>query len=428
VRIAIIGSGVSGLVAAHALHRRHEVTVFEADTRIGGHSHTVDVELPGERHAVDTGFIVYNERTYPSFTRLLEGLGVESQPSDMSFSVACDRTGLEWASRGLGAVFAQRRNLARPGFLGMLREVLRFNRESRSLLEAAEEKVSLGDWLCGGGYSTRFVEHYVIPVGAAIWSADPTTFLRFPAATFVRFFHNHGLLERSPALQWRVVRGGSRRYVDALAGPFRERIRTACPVRRLRRLPAGAGVELASDCGLERFDRVVVAVHSDQALRMLADPSPAERQVLGAVRYQRNEVLLHTDASLLPRTRRAWASWNYRIPKERSGRAFVTYHMNRLQGLRSREQLLVTLNGGDRVDPRRVLGHFTYHHPVFDADAIAAQKHHDAIDGVNATHYCGAWWGNGFHEDGVKSALVVARKLAQSPLRGAMAARRGEES
>lgn len=428
MRIAIIGSGVSGLVAAYLLHSRHEITVFEADARIGGHTHTVDVDFPGERHAVDTGFIVYNEQTYPVFTRLLARLGVETQPSDMSFSVACERTGLEWASHGLGAIFAQRRNLLRPAFLGMLREVLRFNRESRALLEASEEKVSLGDWLCGAGYSAQFVEHYVIPMGAAIWSADPATFLDFPAATFVRFFHNHGLLERSPGVQWRVVRGGSRRYVEALVAPFRERIRTACPVRCLRRLPAGAGVEIATPHGWERFDRVVVSAHSDQALRLLADPSPAERKVLGAVGYQRNEALLHTDASLLPRTRRAWASWNYRIPQERRGRVFVTYHMNRLQGLRSRHELLLTLNGGDRVDPGRVLGSFTYHHPVFDGDAIAAQKHHEAIDGVNATHYCGAWWGYGFHEDGVKSALRVARKLGAAPLDAGVAASREEEA
>jgi predicted NAD/FAD-binding protein len=413
MKIAIVGAGVSGLVCAHLLHRRHEIEVFEADERIGGHVHTVDVELDGERHAVDTGFIVYNEQTYPAFTRLLAELRVATQPSEMSFSVACERSGLEWASHGANAFFAQRRNLLRPSFWRLLREKLRFDREAPALLAAPEEKATLGEWLCGRGYTQGFVDHYVVPMGAAIWSADPDEFLRFPAASFVRFFANHGLLALSPGVRWRVVSGGSQRYVEALAAPFRDRIRTGCGVRVVRR--ARRDVELATaDGALRRFDRVILACHSDQALRLLADPSGRERWLLGSVRYQRNEALLHTDATAMPRRRRAWASWNYRVPHARRGRALVTYHMNRLQGLRSSEPLFVTLNGEDRIDPARVLGRFAYHHPVFDAEALTAQRHHGVLDGQNRTHYCGAWWGWGFHEDGVQSALAVCRRFGAS--------------
>lgn len=410
MRIAIVGSGVSGLVAAHLLHRRHDITVFEADDRIGGHTHTVDVELGAERHAVDTGFIVYNEHTYPNFTRLLEKLGVASQPTEMGFSVSCERTGLEWASRGLNGVFAQRRNLLRPSFRRMLGEILRFNRDARELLDGPDEKVALGDYLAGAGYSDDFVERYIVPMGAAIWSADPSDLLRFPARSFVRFFENHGLLDRGGRVRWRVVRGGSARYVEKLTAPFLERIRTGravCSVRRAR-----DGVVVATRDGLaDRFDRVVLALHSDQALRLLAEPSDLERRVLGSIRYQENEVVLHTDASVMPRLRRAWASWNYRIPREARGRVSVSYHMNRLQGIRSGRDFFVTLNDVERVEPSQILARYTCHHPVFDAAAIAAQRLHAEIDGAGGVHYCGAYWGYGFHEDGVNSALGVGRAL-----------------
>jgi predicted NAD/FAD-binding protein len=409
MRIAIVGSGISGLVAAHRLHRRHEVVVYEAEDRIGGHTHTVEVEMDGERHAIDTGFIVYNERTYSDFTRLLGELGVETQPSDMSFGLSCERTGLEWGSRGLRGVFAQPRNLLRPSFLRMLRDVLRFNRESLELLSLGDEKVSLGEYLCGAGYSREFVDHYVVPMGAAIWSADPAAFLRMPAATFVRFFENHGLLEASPSLPWRVVRGGSARYVEKLVAPFQDRIRVACPVRSVSRRRDGVDV-LAAD-GVGRFDHLVLALHSDQALRILSDPSGLERQILNRVRYQRNEVVLHTDASLMPRSRNAWASWNYRVPRETGERVLVTYDMNRLQGLDSRHRFLVTLNPAGRIDPGHVLRRFVYDHPVFDAGAISAQKLHSELSGQRRTHYCGAWWGYGFHEDGVKSAIAACAHL-----------------
>jgi len=409
MRIAIVGSGISGLVAAHRLQGHHDIVVYEAEQRIGGHTHTVDVEQGGARHAIDTGFIVYNERTYPNFVRLLQELEVETQPSEMSFGLSCERSGLEWGSRGLSGLFAQPKNLLRPSFHRMLRDVLRFNRESRRLLSLGEEKVALGDYLCGGEYSTEFVEHYVVPMGAAIWSADPAAFLRMPATTFVRFFENHGLLEASPSLSWRVVRGGSARYVEKLVAPFRERIRVACPVRAVRRQPDGVDV-IAAD-GIRRFDHVVLAVHSDQARRLLSDPTEVESRLLSRIAYQRNDVVLHTDESLMPRSRRAWASWNYRLPRDARDRVLVTYDMNRLQGIASRTRFLVTLNPGDRIDPGRVLRRLVYDHPVFDADAIAAQKLHAEISGRNRTHFCGAWWGHGFHEDGVKSAIAVCERL-----------------
>jgi predicted NAD/FAD-binding protein len=409
VKIAVIGSGISGLVAAHQLAREHEVEVFEAETRIGGHTHTVDVELGGAHYAIDTGFIVYNERTYPHFTRLLRELGVETQPSDMSFGLSCERTGLEWGSRGLRGVFAQPSNALRPSFQRMLSDIFRFNRESRPLLNRPEEKATLAEYLHGGGYSAQFVEHYVVPMGAAIWSADPQTFLQMPAATFVRFFHNHGLLESNPSLPWRVVKGGSASYLEALAAPFRASIHVGCAVSDVRR--HADSVELFAGSSKRVFDQVVIAVHSDQALRLLADATAGEQQVLGAMHYQRNEVVLHTDESVMPRSKRAWASWNYRIPRASGDRVFVTYDMNRLQSIDAPHRFLVTLNDAGVIDPDRVLQRFVYEHPVFDADAIQAQSHHAAVSGHNRTHFCGAYWGFGFHEDGVRSGLAVARAL-----------------
>jgi len=405
VKIAIVGSGISGLVAAHLLHDRHEISVFESKDRIGGHTHTVDVAFEGERHAIDTGFIVYNEATYPNFVRLLAKLGVETQASQMSFGLSCERSGLEWASRGLGSLFAQPINLVRPSFHRMLRDFLRFNREAPRLLDGETEKVSLGDYLWGAGYSAEFTDHYVVPMGAAIWSADPGRFLEMPAVTFIRFFQNHGMLETNPSLPWRVIRGGSARYVEKLIAPFRDRIRVGCAVRSVRRL--ADRVEIVSGLGVEAFDHVILAAHSDQSLALLADPSPIEQVLLRSISYQRNDVALHTDTSLLPRSRRAWASWNYRVPIAEHDRALISYDMTRLQALPTRHRFLVTLNGSDRIDPARVLRRFVYHHPVFDGDAIAAQKLHGQISGRARTHFCGAYWGYGFHEDGVKSALAA---------------------
>jgi uncharacterized protein len=413
MRLAIVGTGVAGLVSAHLLRHAHEIVVFEAADRIGGHVHTVPVELGGRRFDVDTGFVVYNERTYPAFCRLLRQLGVASRATDMSFSVRCDASGLEYSGGSLDGLFADRRNLLRPRFLRMVGEVLRFYREARGFLEHPDPKVSLGAWLEGRRFGRELIDDHLLPMSAAIWSAAPGEVLAFPALTLLRFFENHGLLSLRDRPRWRVIEGGSARYVDALVAPFRERIRLGSPVREVRR--TGPGVELCIASG-ERllFDQVVLAVHGDQALALLADATPAERAVLGALRTQRNDVVLHTDPDLLPRRRRAWASWNYHRPADPAASPSVTYHMNRLQGLDAPEALCVTLNGADRIDPARVLARFHTTHPLLDGAAVEAQAHWGRVSGTRGVHFCGAYWGYGFHEDGVQSALRVGARFGVS--------------
>ena len=414
MKIAIVGSGIAGMTAAWMLHPQHELTIFEANDYIGGHTHTVPVEFAGQTHAVDTGFIVYNERTYPQFCRLLDRLGVVTQPSEMSFSVRCERTGLEYCGSNLNSLFTQRGNLFRSSFLRMLLDIVRFNRESVRLLDEDQTDVTLGDYLDRHQYSRPFREHYLIPMGAAIWSMPPQQMLAFPARYFVQFCQNHGLLGLTNRPQWRVITGGSWRYVDRLTQPFRERIRLNCPVLFVRR--GADSVEVISATGTERFDQVVFATHGDQALRLLADASPLEREVLGAFRCQKNIAVLHTDASLLPRHRRAWASWNYHLPREPLGEVAVTYQMNILQGIQSPEPFCVTLNREDAIRPDKVLQKFVYEHPIYSQEAVAAQRRHSEISGINRTHFCGAYWGYGFHEDGVKSGLAVASALGVQPL------------
>lgn len=412
MRIAIIGSGISGLVAAHLLGREHEVTVLEADERLGGHSNTVTVEVDGLRHDVDTGFIVYNEKTYPGFCRLLERLGVATQQSDMSFSVSSAGGAFEYATHSLDALFARRRSLVDPRFHAMVREILRFNRESRALLagqDAGHGGPSLGEHVTQRGHSRYFVENYLVPMGAAIWSTPPERFLEFPARTFLRFFDNHGLLDHRAPLAWRTVSGGSRRYVDALVKATRARFRTRSPVLGVRRHDDRVEIQLPDGVTLS-FDQVVVACHSNQALALLGDATDAERAVLGAIRYQPNEVLLHTDARVMPKRRRAWASWNYRETSD-SKAVSLTYWMNRLQGIRSTRPLLVSLNSAGSIDPASVLARFTYDHPLYDAAALRAQQDRREIDGAARTSFCGAYWGHGFHEDGVQSALAVCRRF-----------------
>jgi len=407
LRIAIVGSGISGLTAAHLLHADHEITLFETGDRVGGHARTVRVEVGGQEHDVETGFVVYNETTYPIFTRLLARLGVETQPTGMSFSVSCRRTGVEYCGTSLRTVFADPRNLARPAFLRMLADVVRFNRRARELVRRGAPDGTLRDVLASGRYSRRFLEHYLVPMGAAIWSCDPARILDFPASFFLRFFDNHGLLRTRRQLPWRVVRGGSRRYVEALIRPFRERVRTRTPVRSLRR--EGGGVTLVAEGAQERFDHAVLAVHGDQALPLLADATEREREILGAIRYQRNDAVLHTDGRLLPERARARASWNYRIPRGGEERPTLTYDMTRLQRLGSAEPICVSLNSESEIDPARVLGRATFEHPVFDAAAAAAQRRHGEIGGASRVHFCGAYWGSGFHEDGARSAVAACR-------------------
>jgi predicted NAD/FAD-binding protein len=405
MRIAVIGSGISGLVAAHHLCRAHDVTVYEAGSHIGGHTHTVDVEYDGRMHAVDTGFIVYNDWTYPNFIALLEELGVPWQPSNMSFSVRCEKTGLEYNGTRLNSLFAQRRNLVRPSFLRMVADILKFNRRAPALLTNDADGISLGDYLHREGYSRSFLEHYIVPMGAAIWSSRPIDMLHFPARFFVEFFANHGFLSVDKRPTWRVIRGGSREYVRRLTAPFAGRIHLSTPVQSLQRHAHRVSLRLANG-GVEHFDQVFMACHSDQALALLADPSPQEREILGSIAYQANEAVLHMDERLMPRRPLAWAAWNYHLPRERHERVTVTYNMNILQSLDARAQFLLTLNRGAEVDPRKILGSYVYHHPVYTTAAVAAQKRRPEINGVNRTYYCGAYWGYGFHEDGVKSALA----------------------
>jgi predicted NAD/FAD-binding protein len=411
MKIAIIGGGIAGNVAAYHLHREHDITVFEAADYMGGHTHTHEIEHEGRTIAVDTGFIVCNDRTYPNFLALMAGLGVELQPSEMSFSVQT-ADGLEYNGTTLNSLFAQRRNLVRPAFWRMIRDILRFNREAPRLLEWRSDALTLGEYLDSQGYSRQFLEHYILPMGAAIWSAGTETMRNFPARYFVRFFHNHGMLTVDDRPQWRTVRGGSARYVERLTAAFRDRIRLRTPVDSVRRTPAGVLVKPAGG-EAERFDRVFFACHSDQALQLLADANPTEREVLGAIRYQRNEVLLHTDTRVLPRRPLAWAAWNYHLLDRASERVAVTYHMNMLQRLDTRVPLLVSLNLSDRIDQARVIREMLYEHPVFTPEAVAAQARHAEIDGADRAYFCGAYWGFGFHEDGVVSALDALEHFRQ---------------
>jgi predicted NAD/FAD-binding protein len=412
LKIAVVGSGISGLVAGYLLQREHDVTILEADDRLGGHTNTVEVELGDARHRVDTGFIVYNEHTYPNFCKLLDELGVTTQPSDMSFSVTCERSGLEYATHSMAGLFARRRSLLDPGFLRMLAEILRFNREAAEIVDGGGD-ASLAEFLAERKFSRRLVDHYIVPMGAAIWSAAPDRFLRFPAVAFARFFANHGLLDHRAPIPWRVIRGGSRSYVDALTARFAGRIHTRCPVLAVRR--SSDGVELLLPDGVRmRFDHVVMACHSDQALALLHDRNRLETEVLGGIAYQANEVVLHTDAAMMPRRRAAWASWNYRVVGDERDGAVLTYDMNRLQSIESSEPLLVSLNCSDRIDPSKVLRRFQYHHPVYDAATLRAQRRRHEVDGTERTHFCGAYWGNGFHEDGVVSGLEVAARFGLS--------------
>lgn len=404
MRIAVVGTGIAGNVAAYHLNRDHDVTVFEAENHVGGHSHTHNVEQDGRHYSIDTGFIVFNDWTYPNFIDLLTDLGVEIIDSEMSFSVKCGRTGLEYNGTSLNRLFAQRRNLVRPTFWRMLRDILRFNREAPALLAPDAADVSLGYYLRVNRYSRQFIDRYLIPMGAAIWSAAPETMRQFPARYFVQFFHNHGMLSVDDRPTWRVVRGGSARYVEKLTARFHDRIRVNTPIDSIRRLPTHVLVK-AHGHEPERFDAVFLACHSNQALRILADPSSEERGILGAIPYQPNDVVLHTDTSVLPQRRLAWAAWNYHIPRLPQERVAVTYNMNILQRLQSRTPFLVTLNMTQAIDPSKIIKRLSYDHPMFTPAGVAAQTRQGDINGVNRTYFCGAYWRYGFHEDGVVSAL-----------------------
>jgi predicted NAD/FAD-binding protein len=402
MKIAVIGTGIAGNVAAYYLHKKHEITVFEANDYIGGHTHTHDIELHGKQFAVDSGFIVFNYKTYPNFTRLLRELGVEEQLSSMSFGVKCERTGLEYMGSTINSLFAQRRNLLRPSFWKMIGDILRFNRDATALIETEADDITLGDYLQIGNYSQIFIDYYLVPMAAAVWSADLKLMFQFPARYLIQFFHNHGLLSINDRPDWYVIKGGSKSYVSALTSGFKDKIRLNCPVNSVERTPTG--VKIISAYGEEHFDAVFMACHSDQALSILSQPTKVEQEVLGAIEYQPNEVLLHTDQTVLPRRKRAWAAWNYHLLDADQGQVPVTYNMNILQGLDCTQQFCVTLNNSSAIDPSKVLKQMRYFHPIYTVEAVAAQARHGEIS-RDRIYFCGAYWGYGFHEDGVVSAL-----------------------
>jgi predicted NAD/FAD-binding protein len=413
MKVAIVGAGVSGLVAAYLLHREHDITVFEAGSYPGGHVNTVPVETESGSYQVDTGFIVFNEANYPNFRRLLARLGVGEQPSEMSFSVSSRHDDFEYSSAGANAIFAKRSNLVRPSFYRMLVDKVRFHREFRRLLEHVGEGPTLGEFLDARRYSRTFVDRLIVPEVAAVWSAATEQSRAFPAKYLAQFLDNHGLLQVGGHPRWATVPGGSARYVEAMTRPFRRHIRLSSPVRSIDRTEDW--VDITPHHGEpERFDRVIIATHSDQALRMLGEPTPHEREMLTAFEYQSNDVALHTDSRMLPRRRRAWASWNYHVLDRESGSSAVTYHMNRLQSINSPEQFCVTLNNTAGIDDTKIMRTFTYQHPVFTHRSVRAQERHQSVLGANRTYYCGAYWGYGFHEDGVDSALRVAAHFGAS--------------
>ncbi|WP_416308278.1 NAD(P)/FAD-dependent oxidoreductase [Neptunicella sp. SCSIO 80796] len=411
--IAIIGSGISGLTAGYILSRQHQVTLFEANHYLGGHTHTFDVDLQGKNYPVNTGFIVFNDWTYPNFIQLMEQLGVTSEASNMSFSVRCENSGLEYNGNNLDTLFAQRRNLLRPRFWRMIRDILRFNKHSIQALQdnAVDDGETVGAFFQRHGYSEDFINLYIIPMGAAIWSASFDVMREFPLRFFLSFFKNHGLLSVDNRPQWRVLSGGSRAYIGPLSRPFGDNIHLNCPIVSVKR--AADSVLLTTQKGDQhQFDQVIFACHSDQALHMLADPSAEENQILGAIPYQMNDVVLHTDSKLMPKRKKAWASWNYHLPQRTSNCAMLTYNMNMLQNFDDAPlPLLVTMNRNSEIDADKIIQCFQYSHPVFSLDGIAAQQRHHQISGQRRTHYCGAYWFNGFHEDGVNSALRVVKQF-----------------
>ncbi len=414
MKIAIIGTGISGLAAAHRLQGRAELTLFEAGPQPGGHVHTVVAESERGLHSVDTGFIVFNERNYPEFTRLLEELEVPSQPSKMSFGIS-DGKDFEYSTEGPNGLFARRANLVDPRFLSMLRQIFRFHKELGEMVDAGVDGPSLAQFLEDGNYSEYFIERLIVPQVTAVWSAGPEQMWDFPIGFLARFFDNHGMLSLRNRPRWRTVTGGSWQYVEALLEPIADRVRTNCPVERVERFadhvqvtPRGGAPEI--------FDEVIIATHSDQALAMLADPTDAEREVLGAIAYQPNEAVLHTDESLMPKRRSAWASWNVHLLDEPTGLTSLTYDMNRLQSLDCERQFCVTLNMTDRIDPDKVIEKIDYAHPVFTPETLIAQERWQEISGVGLTHYCGAYWRNGFHEDGAFSGMRVAGQISGEPM------------
>lgn len=408
MRIAIVGAGISGLVCAHLLGQEHELVVFEAGGHLGGHTNTIDVEIDGERHAVDTGFIVFNEQYYPNFVKLLKRLGVASKPTRMGFSLRCDQTGLEYSGESLSGLLAQPLNLFRASYLRMLSDILRFQKEGKIDLITLNDHTTVDEYVKQKGFSEKFATSFLLPLGSALWSSPLGQFRKFPVKLMIEFMTNHGMMQIRDRPDWRVIAGGSAQYVRALDQTLRGEFRLKCPVESVTR---GTGaVTVVSRGREEKFDHVILACHADQALELVGDATSTEREILGHFPYEANEAVLHTDTSVLPRSRRAWASWNYHLSAAAETRAAVTYDMNILQGIESKHVFCVSLNESG-INPERVIRRIQYHHPVFKPGRSRAQKRHAELIQQNRTSYCGAYWGFGFHEDGVTSAVRVCESF-----------------
>ncbi|WP_159821856.1 NAD(P)/FAD-dependent oxidoreductase [Colwellia sp. 20A7] len=413
--IAIIGSGISGLTAAYLLSKKNHVTVFEKNDSVGGHTATVDIEKNGQTLAIDTGFIVFNDKTYPNFLALLSEIGIGKQATEMSFSVHNCQTGMEYNGHNLNTLFAQRRNLFRPKFWGLVKEILRFNKQCKAIFDSQnyQDGLTLGQFLTENNFSNFFAEHYILPMGAAIWSSSLSQMEDFEFRFFVQFFHNHGLLNIADRPQWYVIPKGSRSYLKPLCQPFENNIKLNADISGITRSDNKVHLHFNQDPS-ESFDDVVIACHSDEALALLNDATEDEAAILSAMPYSENSVILHTDKTLLPKREKAWASWNYQLSQDRSKAASVTYNMNILQGIESENTFCVTLNQKEDIDPNLILREFTYHHPIFSSESIQAQQQRDKICGINQTHFAGAYWHSGFHEDGVRSAVEVAKRFGCS--------------
>jgi len=423
MNIAIVGTGIAGNIAAYYLSPEHQITIFEANDYVGGHTHTHDIEWDGQQYTLDSGFIVFNYKTYPFFTKLLKDLGVPVQPSSMSFSVKCERSGMEYNGTTLNTLFAQRRNLFRPSFYRMIRDILRFNQEAPQFLAIPDMQTTVHEYLTQGCYGDDFIERYLIPMGAAIWSGNPSNMHAMPAQFFIRFFHNHGMLSVDDRPTWYVIQGGSREYVRKLTTGFRHRIQTDSPVESIRRHRDFVSVKVQNRPP-QRFDAVFIAAHSDEALQLLADATTLEQEVLRPMAYQENEAVLHTDEGMLPTRRRAWAAWNYHIPVKPQNRVALTYNLNILQNIQAPVQFCLTLNNSREISPKKIIKRMIYYHPVFTAESVLAQQRQSEINGMNRTYFCGAYWRYGFHEDGVVSALNALEHFRRTPHHAQLSVRR----
>ncbi len=413
MKIAVVGTGISSLAASYALCDQHELTLFDAAAHIGGHTNTIDLQIGDEHRAIDTGFIVFSRANYPNFCRLIDELNVESQPTSMSFSVRCDQTGLEYNGGSLNGMFAQRRNLLRPRFYRMIREIIRFGQVGPKLLTGETDAITVKQYVARERFSDAFVKHYLVPLGASLWSCPADSFLNFPIRFVVDFLHNHQMLQVNAKREWRVIKGGSKQYMKPLTRKFADRIHLRTPVRSVRRSLDDVTLTFASG-EQQRFDHVILGCHADTAMRLLGDDAtPAERELLGVFPYQKNVAILHTDTSVLPKRKLAWASWNYRINPRSDRQATVTYDMNILQSLKSKHEFLVTLDDESSIDPEKIIQKIDYEHPIYTAGRSAAQSRHGELAASNRTSFCGAYWGFGFHEDGVRSGFAVAKAIGQ---------------